>query len=298
VQATRDEQKIDREEDKIMTHITEPRVVDGLRILVLLPEPETVAAALDCAIAASRGREARIEAVQIGFDPDKGIVSAEELDIQQIRAVFEGTAADRRARVRGEFDAWQFRTPAGKAVDLRADIGVVEGDVEIEARSVDMIVMGRPSNLDARDALHAALFRTERLVLVVPVTAAGVASLGRRIVIGWKPTDQARRAVEMASPWLRAADEVTVVSVDKPGTPSYEPSARDLFGRLGIEARFVMLHRDGRSVAAQLLAEAHRLDGDCLLIGAYHHGPLWEAVLGGVTRDVLAQLDLPVFMRR
>jgi len=281
-----------------MTHITEPRVVDGLRILVLLPEPETVAAALDCAIAASRGRDACVEAVQIGFDPEKGIVSAEELDIQQIRATFEGSAADRRARVTGEFDAWKSRTPAGKVVDLRADIGVVEGDVEVEARSVDMIVMGRPSNLDARDALHAALFRTERLVLVVPVTAAGVASLGRRIVVGWKPTDQARHAVEASLPWLKTAESVTVVCVDKAGAAPYEPSARELMTSLGVDAAFVTLQRDARSVGVQLLAEAHRLGGDCLLIGAYHHGPLWEAVLGGVTRDVLHHLDLPVFMRR
>lgn len=282
-----------------MTDITEPREADRLRILVLLPEPETATASLNCAVAVGRGRSARIDAIQIGFDPERGIVSAEELDIQQIRETFEGCAADRRARVKQIFDAWKASASQAPEIGWHADLGAVGGDVEAEAASADLIVMGRPSNLDARDALHAALFRTKRLVLVVPEEAStGVESVGRRIVVGWKPTDQAERAVEAAAPWLRRAEDVTVVSVAKQGAAPYEPSACVLFRRLGIEARFVTLQRDARSVGVQLLAEARRLGGDCLLIGAYHHGPLWEAILGGVTRDVLTHLDLPVFMRR
>lgn len=276
-----------------MPNIAEAREADHLRILVLLPEPETTTASLNCAVAAGRGRNARIDAVQVGFDPEYGIVSAEELDIQQIREAFEGRAADRRARVKQIFDAWKASASGAAEIGWHVDLGAVGGDVEAEAASADLIVMGRPFNLDARDALHAALFRTKRLVLVAPEEASGgVESVGRRIVVGWKPTDQAERAVEAAAPWLRRAEDVTVVSVAKQGVAPYEPSARDLFRRLGIEARFVTLQRDARSVGVQLLSEARRLGGDCLLIGAYHHGPLWEAILGGVTRDVLSHLDL------
>lgn len=281
-----------------MTEQSASSETSHLHIVALLPEPETVAAALNCAVAAARDRDARIEAVQVGFDPERGIVSAEEMDIQQIREAFEGSAPERSARIRQAFDGWE-RSARGADVGWRTDIGEVEVRVAAEATAADLIVMARPSNLDARDALHAALFRSSRLVLVAPKEAAGgIAAIGRRIVVGWKPTDQARHAVEAALPWLKAAESVTVVCVAKAGAPSYEPSARELMARLGIDAPFVTLQRDARSVGEQLLAEAHRLGGDCLLIGAYHHGPLWEAVLGGVTRDVLHHLDLPVFMRR
>lgn len=270
-----------------------------LRILALLPEPETVMATLNCAAAVGRGRDAHIEAVLVGFDPKRGIVSAEELDIQQIRDVFEGSAEERRAKIRRTYDEWLRSVGDGVDVGWHSDVGVVDGRVTSEAVAADLIVMGRPSNLDARDAFHAALFRASRLVLVAPKAAAGgVAAVGRRIVVGWKPTDQARHAVEAALPWLKTAESVTVVCVGKAGAAPYEPSARELMTSLGVDATFVTLQRDARSVGVQLLAEAHRLGGDCLLIGAYHHGPLWEAVLGGVTRDVLHQLDLPVFMRR
>lgn len=270
-----------------------------LCIVALLPEPETVTATLNCAAAVARGHGSRIEAVQVGFDLERGIVSAEELDIQQIREAFEGSAPERGARIRQAFDAWSRSAEPAVDVGWRTDLGEVEVRVAAEATAADLIVMARPSNLDARDALHAALFRSSRLVLIAPREAVGgVEAIGRRIVVGWKPTDQARHAVEAALPWLKTAESVTVVCVAKVGALSYEPSVRDLMSRLGIEADFVTLPRDARSVGVQLLAEAHRLGGDCLLIGAYHHGQLWEAVLGGVTRDVLHHLDLPIFMRR
>ena len=53
------------------------------------------------------------------------------------------------------------------------------------------------------------------------------------------------------------------------------------------------------AVFRQLIEDALTLTGEPafgLLIGAFKHGALWEAVLGGVTRDVLAAAQLPVFM--
>jgi nucleotide-binding universal stress UspA family protein len=46
-----------------------------------------------------------------------------------------------------------------------------------------------------------------------------------------------------------------------------------------------------------LLAEAHAVGADLLVIGAYAHRPLVEAVLGGVTRTMLHTADIPLFMQ-
>ena len=101
-------------------------------------------------------------------------------------------------------------------------------------------------------------------------------------------------------PWLAKAEKVSVVTVRKPaGVASdvdYGPSARAFFAELGLAVELIAIDRAGSSVGRQLLAETERLGGDSLLIGAFKHGALWEAVLGGVTRDVLAAAQLPVFM--
>jgi nucleotide-binding universal stress UspA family protein len=271
----------------------------ALRILTLLPESETVASCLQCARAvAAGGPGATIEAVHVGFDPERTIVSAEELGIQLLRESWEGTAAARLARIRAAFDAWIAGDPEAPIV-WRDHPREVDLAVVAEAEKADLLVIGRPAHLDGRDALFTALFHTHRLVLVAPPNpcAAG-RTIGRHLVIGWKPTDHATRAVTAALPWLKRAEKVTVVCIAKPGAPPYEASAATLFARLGLAPAIVTLNRDGRSVGRQLLAEVGRLGGDGLVIGAFRHGPMWEAILGGVTRDVLAAMDVPVFMMR
>ena len=46
-----------------------------------------------------------------------------------------------------------------------------------------------------------------------------------------------------------------------------------------------------------LLDKVRELGADLLVMGAYAHSPLREALLGGVTRHMLAHADLPVLMR-
>jgi hypothetical protein len=48
---------------------------------------------------------------------------------------------------------------------------------------------------------------------------------------------------------------------------------------------------------SQALTKAHELGADMLVMGAYAHSPLREALLGGVTRHMLAHADLTVLMR-
>ena len=43
-------------------------------------------------------------------------------------------------------------------------------------------------------------------------------------------------------------------------------------------------------------AEAHRIGADALVMGAYGRRRFLEILIGGATRDVLAQADMPVFL--
>lgn len=276
-----------------------PGVASGpARIAVLLAEADTVAAGLSAAIAVAAGRPAEIRAVRVGFEPGRSAVAQEEIDIQYLREVSEGPVADRMARTRREFDTWMLRTPSAPAVAWKVAEGDVGNAVVGEAAGADLLVIGRPVHLDARDALRSALFRTHRLVLVAPPERRGHATVGRDVVIGWKPTENARRAVVAAARWLKQAERITALCVAKPGVPPYEPSIRSLLDEVGVAATVTTIARDGRSVGRRLLDEVERIGADSLLIGAYHHGPLWEAILGGVTRDVLTHMNVPVFMMR
>ena len=273
--------------------IAQPKI-----IVALLPEPETVATCLDCALAAAEDFDASISAIHVGFNPKFAFVPPEEIAIQQLRELREGTVADRLARTRAAFEAWLAgRTDA--PVGWKSDEGDVEELVARETAHADLVVMANPVRLDGRDAFHATLFWSKRLLLVAPPDPKSGPRpervIGRHIVVGWKPGEEVKRAVHAALPWLTRAGKVTVISVEKPGA-DYQASARTFFAELDIPADCIELRREPGSVGLQLLASADRLGADSLLIGAFKHGALWEAILGGVTRDVLAAARIPVFM--
>jgi nucleotide-binding universal stress UspA family protein len=286
------------------SEIPDPRrfgstVTATLRICALLPEVETANSTLQCAVAAAQGFPAAILAVHVGFNPRRANVSAEEVEIQQLRDLYEGGPQIRVARIKAAFDGFVSLRTDSPPIQWKDDEGDIGASIVGESQAADLLVIARPVHLDASDAMHSALFDVRRLVLVAPrrMLEPG-ASIGLHIIVGWKPGDPVKHAVNAALPWLRRAKMVTVLWVAKRGAQPYEASARETFAEAGITADIVALSRDHRSVGAQLLAEAMRRGGDCLVIGAFRRGALWNAVLGGVTRDVLAHAEIPVFLMR
>ncbi|WP_298357018.1 universal stress protein [Rhodoblastus sp.] len=250
-------------------------------------------------MAAAEGFAADICAAHVGFDPKYSFVDAEEQDIQQLRNLFEGAPEARTAQIKATVDAFVASHINGPQITWHDDHGDIAANVKLEAYSSRLMVIGRPVHMDAADALHSALFDAHRLVLVAPRDASSAErTIGRHIVIGWKPGTPVERAAEAALPWLRKAEKVSVIWVPKGGKAPYDASGRQFFERLGIAANVIRLEPNGQSVGAQLLAETTRLGGDCLLIGAFRHSALWNALLGGVTHDVLAHAEIPVFMMR
>jgi nucleotide-binding universal stress UspA family protein len=83
-----------------------------------------------------------------------------------------------------------------------------------EARAADLVVIGsRPA---ADDVLHSfdpgeVLLAAGRPVLIAPQGHAALSA--RRILIAWKDTREARRAVQSALPFLQQAEHVTLVEV-------------------------------------------------------------------------------------
>jgi nucleotide-binding universal stress UspA family protein len=66
----------------------------------------------------------------------------------------------------------------------------------------------------------------------------------------------------------------------------------------GIEAEAVPFKPATREVGAGLLGAARDFGADLLCQGAYSHSRLRQLILGGVTRHVLENADLPVLMCR
>ena len=162
----------------------------------------------------------------------------------------------------------------------------------------DMVVVGRPLSEQTtlgEVAAEAALFRTGRPVLIAPPDTPK--SIGEAVVIGWNKSTSSARSVAAALPILELSRSVTIVNVMTGAKQG--PPPQDIAKYLSwheIHAEVVEIAPDHRLVGEVLLEEVERVSADLLVMGAYSHSRLRELILGGVTRHVLQNADLPVLM--
>jgi len=165
-------------------------------------------------------------------------------------------------------------------------------------RHCDAVVLGRQRNRDHLPGglIEELLARGGRPVIIAndhpPQSLAGT------IVVAWKETAEAARALGAAMPLLKEARRVVLLAVREEGGASSE-ALEHLAWELtwhGINAEVSLVGDASHPAAAQLLSHASQLHADLLVVGAYGHGALRERVFGGVTRTLLEHADMPVFM--
>jgi len=157
-----------------------------------------------------------------------------------------------------------------------------------QARAADLVVAsmarsrrGDPALMipDAGDLVMGA----GRPVLLTPPEVDYVRA--KHIVVAWKDTQEARRAVADAMPFLKAADDVTIAAFNDD-----ESGAADVSAYLachGVTTSVVRKDVSADTVANELTALAEAEAADLLVCGAYGHSRASEWIFGGVTRDLL-----------
>jgi nucleotide-binding universal stress UspA family protein len=268
------------------------------RIVAVLTDPATVHICLDAAaVAAAAVPGGEVEAFHARLKPESMILPTEEVMTPTRRAHLVALLDKKTQEIRGAVREWvTAHQRENGPVWNEAEGNTVEAIVAARGKAADLVVLVRPAEHEGKEALHAAIFDTGRLLLLMPPSPAA-RSFGRHIAIAWKASDQATRAVTATVPWLKHAERVSLLMIDREGEPP--PSPDDAVGLLdphGIAIEPVPLTQGKESVGAQLLREAHALGADCLVMGAYRHHRLLEMILGGVTRHMLQEADMPLFL--
>ncbi len=162
------------------------------------------------------------------------------------------------------------------------------------SRAADLIVAGgAPRKMDDSytccDAAELAI-TSGRPVLVAPPSAPPLQA--KQILLAWKDTREARRALSDAMPFLEKADRVVVTAIcaerDAAQAQVEVDDVASALRRRGITAASTVVqhaHPDG----FQILRQASLVGADLIVCGAYGHSRLGEWVFGGVTADLLSQ---------
>ena len=196
-----------------------------------------------------------------------------------------------------------FREIAGRTdVEWRTALDFPADVLAREVRGADLAIIGQQNQgrYDNSRNLYPGevLLKLGRPALLV---APGVASLrAENVVVAWKDTREARRAVLDAIPFLRTAKRVSVVEV------CARDEERNTLARIDDVVRYLarheiaadprpILHRE-RSDSDHLFQFALDEKADLLVAGAYGHSRLGEWIFGGMTHNILASCPICCLM--
>ena len=212
-------------------------------------------------------------------------------DRDALRALMADGESEFRAAFRSRSDRIEWRCGLDRPADF----------VVREARAADLIVAGslrgRSDLLRRVDPGELAL-RAGRPVLVIPPDFEFLKL--KSVLVAWKDTREARRAINDALPLLHKAKEVVVVEL-------LEPDADQAAARSRVADVSAWLIRRGINAATlatkaligvpdQLAIMAHDEGANIIVAGAYGHTRFQEWVFGGVTRTLLRQDECCVLL--
>ncbi len=247
--------------------------------------------------------DAHLEALCMGVDRSQTgyyYAGANAMILQESIARAQEEAEAVESRAREILGPWDVRWSTENGVAQLADIG---RHVAARARFSDLVVLPRPygdnRGVELEPVLEAALFEGRTPVLVVPDEKTEV-TVPKKIVLAWNESSEALSAARAALPLLKAADSVHVVVIDP---PTHGPNRSDPGGLLsqyisrhGVKVEIDVLSKTMPRVSDVLLRHTKDIEAELVVMGAYGKSRFREAILGGATRYMLEQSEVPVFM--
>jgi len=275
------------------------RVVSLKTILVHLKAYQDFGPTLGAAIDLAQRFEARLT----------GLYTLRELAVLKLilgpghRAVQDAWARDAPLveSVRSAFlDACQT---AGVEADFDFGEGNASELLAFAGRCHDLVVVEQSaSGLDGlgTDTAEECVLVSGTPTLMIP-RHGGFGDTGRRIAVGWNHSRQAAAALHAALPLIAKADQVIVLegkerdlmtSVTKRPRADIEAYIRHYAENVEVRA----YTEPAGSSGPDLQTAARDAGADLLVMGAYGRSAWREFVFGGTTRDVMANLQIPVLM--
>lgn len=220
---------------------------------------------------------------------------------------------DTKAQTRSELAARHFREFCAKAnveirdapertdavtASWREEEGSALSRILFHARHHDLVVVGRAKSTNGlpADFLEQLLVGCGRPVLIAG--PAATSALAGTVMVCWKESPEAARAVNAAMPLLRQARQVVVVSIAENGdnpAESLTEVARQLAWN-GVRAELRTILSSGAGIPALLSAAAQECRADLVVLGAYGHSRMHEILFGSCTQAVIRNAETSVLL--
>lgn len=282
-------------------------------VLVYLDESEGAAHRLRLGVTLAQCHASRLTALYVGGGAHSQLslqrrktaelacVSFDELRRLDCELEAEAAHVEQRLYLR----LLRFAKRTGLDIEWRAIYGEPSIVVPQHSRYADLCIIGggvaNQSGSPGYSFAEEMLFVSGRPILLIP-SGGTSKTLGRKLLIAWNSSRASARSVQDALSLIERAEQVTVLAVNQTRTV-------DTYGALPAQHLIEHLRLHGTcptaisvenvasaAIAGVIEAKAREVGADLIVAGAYGHPRLREKLLGGVTRDLLATMTLPLLM--
>jgi nucleotide-binding universal stress UspA family protein len=246
------------------------------------------------AMASDLARRNHATLIGVAADAPPTVLAAMDGSMGVAGAVYADQYAEIEASLKAAGESFDKLVPRGVRHRWEASVERPDMAVLSIARNLDIIVVGAapPTSTSRRLDLGAVLLGSGRPVLL---PALGLRQFqSAKILVAWKDTREARRALTDALPLLKLAEDVLVVAVDEGDLLAERASMLDIVTWLlshDVKARGDMLPDTG-GVAQTITQSAMDNRAGLIVSGAYGHRRLREWLLGGATIGLIEQTGL------
>jgi nucleotide-binding universal stress UspA family protein len=275
-------------------------------LLAILTETAQAKAQIAGAVAFARAHDAHLDVLALGVDATPitygqfgGSMAMIQVAVERAQAQATELADAARTQLTAEGPDLKW------AVDAQmAQSGGIAELVGTRARLCDLVILPQPygtnRSYDAEIVLESALFDGRAPVLVLPEAGLGTAAAPERVVVAWNQSAEAMAAIRAALPLLRRAKSVSLAVID-PGSHGAERSDPggmlcQMLARHGVHVDVAVLAKTMPRVSDVLNRHMMDTGADLLVMGAYGHSRLREALFGGATREMLETCPVPMLM--
>ena len=258
--------------------------------------------ARDFAITIAEAFDTHLTGVAFAYSPEfPGYVMFEiPRDMMALMAAESEKAA--RAAIE-RFNAAARRSLISAEHRLLRTLGAVAPEILSRlARRFDLSVLmqSEPGGVNNDDMIETSLFQSGRPVIVVPYIQKDGLKLDH-VVCCWDGSRAAAPTFNDALPPLPKATKVDLLIVLNEKTTGDQRVIRGVemakhLARHDVNVQIETVPAADIDVTNAILSYVAENSGSLIVMGGYGHAKLREVILGGVTRDMLQSMTVPVFM--
>jgi nucleotide-binding universal stress UspA family protein len=262
-------------------------------VLVLMHDDAGQEARFQCALDLTRAINGHLTCLDVAMMPmaveDFGVLGGAATLIADEQANEAKNRTRMQARIADEDVAYDW-------IDVTGDLA---GSLRNASAMIDVIVVNRQLDSDFYpDMLGTAadvVVKSGKPVLAVPESARRFNAFGAALV-AWDGSREAEAALRAAVPLLQLAERVTILEVDDGSIKVAAFDAAEYLSRHGIKARILRQTAATDVPSTIILNEAEAMAAAYVVMGGFGHSRFAEAMLGGVTRRMLRESPVPLFL--